>query len=108
MVLPKVIGALRSYAPKLAKPKGKPSEKVLDLGKAKAKAALGVARGETAVREAQEAPAGGDLLREVLLRVLHRHRAGFDQDAEAHESLPHHAAPGALSVSVLPPNGIPG
>ena len=38
MVLPKVIGALRSYAPKLAKPKGKPSEKVLDLGKAKAKA----------------------------------------------------------------------
>ena len=38
MVLPKVIGTLRSYAPKLAKPKGKPSEKVLDLGKAKAKA----------------------------------------------------------------------
>ena len=37
MVLPKVIGALRSYAPKLAKPKGKPSEKVLDLEKAKAK-----------------------------------------------------------------------
>jgi hypothetical protein len=36
MVLPKVIGALRSYAPKLAKPKV-PSEKVLDLGKAKAK-----------------------------------------------------------------------
>ena len=33
MVLPKVIGSLRAYAPKLAKPKGKPSEKVLDLEK---------------------------------------------------------------------------
>ena len=33
--LPKVIGAIRQYAPKLAKPKGKVSEKVLDLEKGK-------------------------------------------------------------------------
>ena len=31
----KVLGPLRQYAPKLAKPKGKPLEKVLDLGKGK-------------------------------------------------------------------------
>jgi hypothetical protein len=36
----KVIGPRRQYAPKLAKPKGKISEKVLDLAKAKAKTTL--------------------------------------------------------------------
>ena len=35
MVLPKVLGALRSYAPKIAAPKGKGSPTKLDLEKAR-------------------------------------------------------------------------
>ena len=36
-ILPKVLGIVRDYAPKLAKPKGKGSEKVLDLTESVAK-----------------------------------------------------------------------
>ena len=47
MVLPKVLGALRSYAPKIAAPKGKGSAKKLDLEQSTATIAVPTATGDT-------------------------------------------------------------